>query len=192
MGPLGRGLGGGGIGLLLLLLSKLFGKRGDASYSEHEIEHAGNLLDRMSRLQKTALWGEAQAQPDEIEKMACAMAKRYSRTHKVGKPPAKKGQFAAGNRFQGVKQAQGPSGNPITGTPLGPKPPPSPPAGGPAPRPIPAPVPARGPFSSGKAMQDLRGWLMNQINQGVQGPGDVLHVSACPARLACAGSLAPW
>lgn len=106
---MGKGIvGGGGIALLLLLLSKLFGKRGDASYSEGEIERAGNLLDQMSQRQKMALWGEAQARPDEIEKMACNMAKRYSRTHKVGKPPAKKGQFAAGNRFQGVKQAQGP------------------------------------------------------------------------------------
>ena len=121
---MGKGiLGGGGIGLLLLLLSKLFGKRGAASYTQHEIEHASNFFEQMSQLQKAALWGEAQARPDEIEKMACSMAKRYSRTHKVGKPPAKKGQFAAGNRFQGVKQAQGPSGNPITGTPLGPKPP---------------------------------------------------------------------
>jgi hypothetical protein len=107
MPDMGKGLmGGGGIALLLLLLSKLFGKRGDASYSEEEIERASNVLDILSDEEKTALWGEVQAEQEMIKEAACNMAKRYSKEYKPGKKSkSRKGQFEGGHKFQGTKTA---------------------------------------------------------------------------------------
>jgi hypothetical protein len=98
-------LGAGGIGILMLLLSKMFGKRGSASYSREEIEHVGHLLDRMSTFEKTSLWAEVEAQSEMVKEAAVCMAKRYSRTHKASKNPGKRGQFPKGNKFQGAKTA---------------------------------------------------------------------------------------
>jgi len=124
----GKGfLGGGGLAILLLLLSRLFGKRGEESYSPGEIQRARDILDRLSGLEKAGVYGEAMACRGEIEKMACSLAKRYSKTVKPTKracsTPAcakakrysrtfkpkqaagKQGQFQAGHRFQGAKTA---------------------------------------------------------------------------------------
>lgn len=124
MSPIIKGiLSIGGPVLLLLLLTKLFGKSG--SYSRQQVEAAGDFFDAMSRSAQARLWAESNARASEMDKLACSMAKRYSKTYKVKKSavpaplasaprfsrtqkpqkPKRPGQFPPGNRFQGAKIA---------------------------------------------------------------------------------------
>ncbi|MHC4609242.1 MAG: hypothetical protein ACYS7M_02715, partial [Planctomycetota bacterium] len=113
----------GGPVLLLLLLTKLFGKAG--AYTPEQSAAAGDAFDKLSNGARAALWAEARARHDELMKLGCSMAVRYSKTKKVKHaavpaplataprfsrtrkpaPPKKPGQFPPGNRFQGAKLA---------------------------------------------------------------------------------------
>jgi len=61
-------LGAGGGALLMMLLSKLFGKQG--SYTTDQIKHTQDTFEKLSEVAKIQLYGETMANPELIEKIA--------------------------------------------------------------------------------------------------------------------------
>lgn len=80
------GLGAGGGALIMMLLQKLFGKRGE--YTEAQVDQAYNFMDQLSEHQKQALWAEGMAHHDELMKAAYAVTVVKASDEKVGQSQA--------------------------------------------------------------------------------------------------------
>jgi hypothetical protein len=96
------GVGGGaGMILLVLLLSKLFGKQ--ANYSDSQVDEALDVMGRLSDKQRLTLYKSAM---EQTAFTALRMSRPQSRTMKMrpGTQVASH-KFQPGHQFQGVKQA---------------------------------------------------------------------------------------
>jgi len=71
-------LGAGGGALLMMLLSKLFGKQG--SYTVEQIKHTEDVFEKLSTSARARLYGEAQANPELIEKIASCKIRHGGRS----------------------------------------------------------------------------------------------------------------
>ena len=96
------GVGGGaGMLLLVLLLSKLFGKQ--ASYSDEQVDEALDVMGRLSDKQRLTLYKSAM---EQTAFTALRMSRPQSRTMKM-RPGTQvtSHKFQPGHQFQGIKQA---------------------------------------------------------------------------------------
>jgi len=71
-------LGAGGGALLMMLLSKLFGKQG--SYTVAQLRHTEDVFEKLSTTARARLYGEAQANPELVEKIASCKIRHGGRS----------------------------------------------------------------------------------------------------------------